>query len=74
MSKIVVDTQPYRSSHGAEPRGRGSWAFTFKPERADGFTTTEEIWFTPSVTYAEARKMAIAQAKERKVTRVWVQP
>jgi hypothetical protein len=55
-SDIEVCTAAFERSHGKRPGGRGSWAFTFG---------TEEIFWVPgSVTYGEARKVAIARALE----------
>jgi hypothetical protein len=64
---ISFDTTEYRSSHGAEPRGRGGWAFVF---RLDGQSlrdyTNEEIWWSPgALTLTEAKKLARAEAQRR---------
>jgi hypothetical protein len=56
---IYVDTFEYMRSHGREPRGRGSWAFSF--DRSD-----EVVWAQGglSMTFADARKWAVRVAKE----------
>lgn len=46
--KVQFDTAEYVRSHCREPRGRGGWAF-----KADG---DMEFTFTPSMTYAEAKR------------------
>lgn len=56
--KIEFNDSEYRFSHGAAPRGRGSWAFLF-PGAA-------EPWFTPgSTTFGEAKKLARIEAQRR---------
>ncbi len=57
MPKVSFDTAPYVRSHMKPPRGRGSWAFCFGES---------EAWFTPSVTYGEAKKLARAEAARRR--------
>jgi hypothetical protein len=58
----TVDDTQYRFSHGAAPRGRGSWAFTFGVKDP----VSDQIWWTPGgTTYAEAKKLAKAEAKAR---------
>lgn len=61
---VFFDAAPYRSSHGTMPRGRGSWAFSFKRDpdlQRDG----DEVLWSPSMTYGEAKKWARQQVKER---------
>lgn len=50
---ITVSTRPYYRSHMKEPKGRGSWAFDIAGKIE---------WFNG--TYTEARKAAVAKAKE----------
>jgi len=60
MKQIDFDTRQYEFSHGAKPRGRGSWAFEIR----EG---DEEIgWFQG--TYSEAKKQAKAWAQEKALT------
>lgn len=84
--KPTVDTSPYRRSHGAEPRGRGSWAFVFGQRngleptatRANALvdaTPATECWFAPgSITFGAAKKLALAEAKRLGATLVAVCP
>lgn len=53
MARTEFNTAPYVRSHGAEPRGRGSWAFATEPD-AEG----DEVRFSPSLTYSEAKRWA----------------
>jgi len=82
-TKVVVCTSVYRRNHGAEPRGRGSWAFVMG---AENYTNCDErdaegrlVLFWPrdasgssSMLFAAARKLAIAEAKRRGVMLVAV--
>lgn len=47
------DTTPYFTSHMKAPRGEGRWAFalTRNPKM-------EDVWFSPVMTYGEAKKLA----------------
>lgn len=54
--KVEFNDTQYRFSHGRTPRGRGSWAFEING--IDG------IQFSPSMTYAEAKRWMIGQARE----------
>lgn len=47
--KIEFNTSPFVRSHLHLPRGRGSWAFDLG---------VGEVAFSPSMTYAEAKKWA----------------
>lgn len=63
-------TRDYEFSHGRPPRGRGTWAFAFKH---DG--SLADAWWAPGeLSYAEAKKLAAAEARARRVSRVWVLP
>jgi hypothetical protein len=70
-----VETRLYRESHGTEPRGRGGWAFTFDDEDGEIWWATRPVGseFATSMTYAEARRMAVAEARARGAQTVWVQ-
>lgn len=63
---VYFDTRDYRLTYGHEPRGRGSWAFIF------GGSYGHHPQFFPSSTYAEARKLARAEAKRIGVSDVTV--
>ena len=80
MNQVKIDTSVYRRSHGAEPRGRGSWAFTMG---ATDYQFVDQkdaqgrklVWFAPSSSlFGEAKKLAIAEAKARGVTIIGVCP
>jgi hypothetical protein len=53
MLKITFDTTPFEVSHCKAPKGRGSWAFS---NIRNPDVLRDHIWFSPSMTYAEARK------------------
>ena len=59
---VFFDTAPYRSSHWAEPRGHGQWAFAFKRNPDVG---NDELLWSPSMTFGQAKKWARQQVKER---------
>lgn len=54
--KIEFSTRQFVRSHMREPRGRGSWAFNLG---------TGDVWFSSSMTYAEAKKAAKAELLAR---------
>lgn len=62
MTKVHVefDTREYEFSHGKSPRGRGTWAF-FPTRQCD---VMDAMW-SPSMTYAEAKRWAKDQAQTR---------
>lgn len=67
---VEFNTREYEFSHGHAPRGRGSWAFFF-----DRSMPIQDVFWTPGSTpYAEAKKMARAEAKRRGVDEVFVGP
>lgn len=47
----TFDTTPFVRSHNKQPKGLGSWAFA--PE-AD--SDVNDMYFSPSLTYTEAKK------------------
>lgn len=49
---VSFNTAPFVRSHMVEPRGRGSWAFSFEGR---------EPIFSPAMTLVEAKKWAKAQ-------------
>ena len=55
--KTEILTHRYEFAHGKAPRGRGSWAFhpNFNVDASD-----RSIFWTPSVTWQEAKKLAVA--------------
>lgn len=62
-----VFTTDYQFAHGRMPRGRGGWAF-FMGSRHD----MDTIFWTPSMTYAEAKALAIQEGKRQGVTFIHV--
>jgi hypothetical protein len=72
---IEFITRDYVFSHGKPPRGRGTWAFAFTAERAAHGLSGQDVWWTPGeLTYGDAKKLAAAEARARRVTQVWVLP
>lgn len=65
---IIIDTADYTLSHGRTPKGKGAWAF-FIGCRND----ISKLFFAPrSMTYAEARKLAVQEALRKGVDYVSV--
>jgi hypothetical protein len=62
-----IFTTDYQMSYGRMPRGRGSWAF-FLGSRDDMAT----VFFTPSMIYADAKRLALLEGKRRGVTFIHV--
>lgn len=54
--KPRVETRPYVTSHGREPRGYGSWAFCPASHYSRGDYLDFTRWFKG--TYGEAKKQA----------------
>ncbi len=66
-------TRSFQASHGRAPKGWGCWGFFFGDD-ADP-RAQRDPWFTPfSMSYAEAKKAAKAEAKARGETWVEVAP
>lgn len=59
---VTFNTREYEFSHGKKPRGRGSWAFFFDDKTNN---VADAFWTPGSTTYAEAKKMAKAEAVRR---------
>ncbi len=65
---FTLDTTEYQFNHGHAPRGRGGWAFVFRvgdAVRVGDYTSDEIFWTAGSLTFAEARKVARAEALHR---------
>jgi len=62
-----VRTTDYQWTYGRMPRGRGGWAF-FMGSRDDMNT----VFWTPSMTYADAKKLAIQEGRRRGVAVIHV--
>jgi hypothetical protein len=73
MTKTTIhfDTTPFVRSHGRQPKGRGGWAFSFGREAPQ-----VPAFFSPGMTYAEAKKWAAEYARGFKmiegVADVWL--
>lgn len=70
-STIKFDTKPWTNSHMDAPKGRGSWAF-----QIDG-ASKDDVIFSPSMTYSEAKSWMRAKVRELNVTpdadnEIWV--
>jgi hypothetical protein len=55
---VEVSTTKYEFAYGHKPRGRGYWVFQKRGN------TNEMYWAKNSLTYGEAKKLAIAWAQE----------
>ena len=65
---IRFNITEYESNHGAVPRGRGNWAFSF------GGRYGRPEWCPKGLsTFTEAKAWAAREAK-RGVSEVWVMP
>ena len=64
---VTVNTSEYVSNHGKTPKGFGSWAFWMGADTSD---IRRVHWFNSS--YGEAKKKAIAMAKELGYTTITV--
>ena len=62
-----VETNEYFNAHGKAPRGFGGWWFQLLDA-----TRRDQGDFTFTGTYTEARKAAVAKAKEMNCTTVRV--
>ncbi|MBI4028852.1 MAG: hypothetical protein HY376_00580 [Candidatus Blackburnbacteria bacterium] len=69
--KPEMNTSQYELVHGKKPRGHGSWAFMFDKKTYDDIN---EVWWTGSMVYSEAKKIALVEAKRRNASIVYVQP
>ena len=58
---VGIDDALYYRSHGKAPRGRGGWLFFIDGDRDASRA------FNANGTFAEARKVAMAEAKRRAV-------
>lgn len=72
LNQIEVVTSLYWYEYNKEPKGRGSWAFSIGSR--EGYKDVTKAFFTPSMTYKEARKLAQQEAQKRGVTVVYVLP
>lgn len=72
MNTVQVNDTEYRMSHGHAPRGRGGWLFcnAFLFNDPDYYKHCENF----NGTYTEARKQAVAWAKENHIVSIVVCP
>jgi len=74
MAAVTVDTSSYAYNHGTEPKGYGQWWFTMgmHPLKDHG---NANAW-TPgtSLNFAQAKKLALIEARKRGVHIVYVAP
>lgn len=62
--KAQFNTTNYRRSHMKEPKGTGSWAFA---PAASGDISDPLVFFTPCMTYTEAKKFAVNKYQDAKI-------
>lgn len=80
LAAVVVDSNDYEMEYGHKPRGRGAWGFVFGKRDRDA--EMNDVWFAgasetnkmgrASLTYGEAKRLAVAEAKRRGVSLVGV--
>jgi hypothetical protein len=68
VERITVETSEYEFSHGKRPCGQGTWAFTFDRR---SYVSIDEVWWTPFVTWSDARRRAVTEARRRGATTAW---
>jgi hypothetical protein len=70
--KIRYSTKSFVLSHNREPSGKGLWAFTFRKMGGDWSLP----WFPGkwALSYSEAKKLALREAKQRGAVEVMVEP
>lgn len=64
-----VDTSEYEQTHMKSPKGLGTWIFG--AGRQGAWT---DIWVQGPVSYSEAKRQAIRQAKDLGCDQISVQP
>lgn len=70
---VEVSTSQYEFAHGHRPRGVGRWVFLlagclWDPTRDSG----QPLGHGPAQSYADAKRLAVAEARRRRVSRVEV--
>jgi len=70
---MQVSTTEFEFSHGRKPRGRGHWAFYFGFRGIVG-GTVEPAFAPGEMTFTQAKRWAISEAKKSGWTRVVVGP
>lgn len=72
MNSIECNTMLYEREYGKSPKGRGSWAFSIGSK--EGYEDVTKAFFTNSMTYKEAVKVAKKEAQQRGATIIYVLP
>ena len=72
MSAISVVTSLYYYDYNKEPKGRGCWAFSIGSKEA--YRDVSKAFFTDSMTYREAVRVAKEEAQKRGATIIYVLP
>lgn len=72
LSQITVATHLYEREYDKAPKGRGSWAFSIG--NTDGYRDATKAFFTDSMTYREAIKVAKQEAQRRNATIIYTLP
>lgn len=72
LSTIMVSTRLYEIDYGRSPKGRGSWAFSIG--NTQGYDDATKAFFTNSMTYKEAVKVAKKEAQKQGAGIIYVLP
>lgn len=72
LKDITVCTDYYEYEYSRTPKGRGTWAFSIGD--LQGYRNVEKVFWTKSMTYREAVKVAKKEAQRRGVDVVYVLP
>ena len=72
LSSIIVSTRLYEREYGKQPKGRGSWAFSIGDTK--GYDDVSKAFFTNSMTYSEAIKVAKQEAQRRNANIIYTLP
>ena len=72
LSSITVSTALYYREYMKEPKGRGSWAFSIGDK--SGYDDATKAFFTNSMTYREAVKVAKLEEQKKGATIIYVLP
>lgn len=72
MKAVQVYTYLYEREYMRRPKGRGSWAFSIG--NTAGYDDATKAFFTNSMTYSEAVKVAKQEARNQGATEIYVLP
>ena len=72
LNQICVSTRFYEREYYKLPKGRGSWAFSIGGTQ--GYDDVTKAFFTNSMTYREAVKVAKREAQKQGVDIIYVLP